>query len=195
MLEVVIIELVEESDWVSPMVVQEKKQKGEIRICVDLQKLNDMCVHDPFPMSFTNEVLDNVGGYQIALNLKKCIFCLPFGILLGHMVCKQGLMVDHAKIVVIVNLEASRNVKKLHMTLGHTEYYIKFIKAYAQITVPMEKLLKKDATFCWDKECQHNLDVMKEKMVTMPIFIFLDWKKEFHVHMDASCIMLGAVLM
>ena len=27
-----IIELVEESDWVSPMVVQEKKQKGEIRI-------------------------------------------------------------------------------------------------------------------------------------------------------------------
>jgi len=31
-----IIELVEESNWVSPMVVQEKKKKDEIRICVDL---------------------------------------------------------------------------------------------------------------------------------------------------------------
>lgn len=31
-----IIEPEEESDWVSPMVVQEKKQKDEIRICVDL---------------------------------------------------------------------------------------------------------------------------------------------------------------
>ena len=55
MLEEGIIELVEESDWVSPMVVQEKKHKGEIRICVDLWKLNDGCVHDPFccllPMS------------------------------------------------------------------------------------------------------------------------------------------------
>lgn len=30
-----IIEPVEESEWVSPMVVQEKKQKDEIRICVD----------------------------------------------------------------------------------------------------------------------------------------------------------------
>lgn len=52
----------EESDWVSPMVVQEKKQLEEIRICVDLRKLNDMCVHDPFPIPFRDEVLENVGG-------------------------------------------------------------------------------------------------------------------------------------
>ena len=57
-----IIEPIEESEWVSPMVVQEKKTKGEIRICVDLRKLNDACLHDPFPTPFTNEVLDNVGG-------------------------------------------------------------------------------------------------------------------------------------
>ena len=62
MLAAGIIEPVEESDWVSPMVVQEKKQKGEIRICVDLRKLNDACVHDPFPTPFTDEVLENVGG-------------------------------------------------------------------------------------------------------------------------------------
>eukprot|EP00253_Pinus_taeda_P008520 PITA_08520 len=36
MLEAGIIEPVEEYDWVSSMVVQEKKQKGEIRICIDL---------------------------------------------------------------------------------------------------------------------------------------------------------------
>ena len=57
-----IIELVEESDWVSPMVVQDKKTKGEIRICVDLRKLNDASMHDPFSTPFTDEVLENVGG-------------------------------------------------------------------------------------------------------------------------------------
>jgi len=31
-------------------------------------------------------------------------------------------------------------------------------------------------------------------MVTAPILVFLDWKKEFHVHVDASCIVLGAAL-
>ena len=47
------------------MVVQEKKTKGEIRICVDLRKLNDACLHDPFPNPFTDEVLDNVGGQEV----------------------------------------------------------------------------------------------------------------------------------
>lgn len=60
MLEVGIIEPIEESEWISPMVVQDKKT-GEIRICVDLRKLNDACVTDPFPTPFIDEVLENVG--------------------------------------------------------------------------------------------------------------------------------------
>ena len=64
MLEASIIEPVEESDWVSPMVVQEKKRKGETIIYVDLRKLNDAYVHNPFLMSFTNEVLENFIGQE-----------------------------------------------------------------------------------------------------------------------------------
>jgi hypothetical protein len=61
MLEAGIIEPIHQSEWVSPMVVQEKKQGG-IRIFFDLGKLNDVCLHDLFPTPFTNEVLENVGG-------------------------------------------------------------------------------------------------------------------------------------
>ena len=56
-----IIEPVEESEWISSMVVQDKKT-GEIHICVDLRKLNDACAHDPFPTPFTDEVMEGVGG-------------------------------------------------------------------------------------------------------------------------------------
>lgn len=62
------------------------------------------------------------------------------------------------------------------------------------IIVPMEKLLKKDGTFCWNDDCKESLDILKEKMVTASILVFLYWKKEFDVHVDASCIALGAVL-
>jgi hypothetical protein len=63
-LEAGIIEPVEELEWISPMVVQDKKT-GEIMICVYLRNLNDAYLHDPFPMPFTNEVLDNVGGQEV----------------------------------------------------------------------------------------------------------------------------------
>jgi hypothetical protein len=45
------------------MVVQEKNQGG-IRICVDMRKLNYACQHDKFPTTFTDEVLENVGGQE-----------------------------------------------------------------------------------------------------------------------------------
>ena len=65
MLQAGIIEPVEESEWISPMVIQEKNTAEEIWICVDLRKSTDACLHDPFPTPFTNEVLEKVGGQEI----------------------------------------------------------------------------------------------------------------------------------
>ena len=136
-------------------------------------------------------ILDTCRKDQISLNLNKCIFCFPYDILLGHIVCKQGLMVDSAKIAIIVNLPPPNSVRQLRTTLGHTGYYSKLIKGYAQITAPMEKLLKKDAKYQLNKECQKSLDTLKDKMVTVPILVFPYWKKMFHFHVDASSIALG----
>jgi hypothetical protein len=84
---------------------------------------------------------------------KKCIFGTLFGILLGHIICKQGLLVDPTKIAVIVNLPTQKSVRQLRETLGHIGYYRKFIKGYVYITAPMEKLLMKDRKFQWNEDC------------------------------------------
>jgi hypothetical protein len=109
-------------------------------------------------------------------------------------VCKQDLLVDLANIVVIVNLPSPNSVCQLRETLGHTGCYKKFIKGCAQITAPMEKLLKKDMRFLWNEEYQQGLDNLKENIVTTPILVFTDWEKTFHVHIDASTITLGEIL-
>ena len=216
MLETGVIEPVEESEWISPIMVQDKKTSGEVRFCVDLRKLNDACLHDPFLTPFIYEVLENVGGqemysftdgfsgyhqvqiakqnrykptfaiewgcyqytimpfglknspatfsrivvaafkyfihkfievyfndwtvfgiindhiegpimmlkrchqYKILLNLKKCIFCVPFGIFLVHVVFHNGILVDPTKIAIIADLPSPTIVKQLRKTLGHT---------------------------------------------------------------------------
>eukprot|EP00253_Pinus_taeda_P007696 PITA_07696 len=178
------------------MVVKEKKQYDEIQICIDLRKFNDACIDHPFPTPLIDEVLENVGGQEA--------YSLTYGFSCYHQIkitpeyqsktTFASLMVETTKITFIANLEASKNIKQSHAMLGHTGYYRKFIKAYAQIIAPMEKLLKKDATFFWDEDCRKSLDVLKVKMVTVPMLVFSDWKKEFHVHVDASCIVLGMVL-
>jgi hypothetical protein len=103
-------------------------------------------------------------------------------------------LVDPYKIDIIVDLPPSTSVKQLCTTLGHTGYYRKFIKGYAQITTPMEKLLKKYYQFSWKKECHQSFDTLKQKLVIATILVFRDWSKKFHVHVDASSIALGAML-
>ena len=62
MLDAGIIEPVEEIEWISPIVVQDKNTTIEIHICVNLIKLNDSCLHGPFLTTFMDEVLESVGG-------------------------------------------------------------------------------------------------------------------------------------
>lgn len=229
---------VEESDWISPIVIQGKKIGG-ICVCVDFRGLNEACMHDPFPMSFCDEILDKVTGneaysfmddfsgyhqiciaeedkskpsfatewgsyaynvmpfglknspavfsrvvvvafrdyihkfvelylddwtvysmlkdhamklrlmldkcwqMQLSCNINKCLFCTAFGVLLGRIVCKEGLLVDPAKVSVIVNLPAPEIVSTLRSTLGHTRYYCRFLRGYVELTTPMEDLLRK----------------------------------------------------
>ena len=106
-------------------------------------------------------LLERCRQHQISLNLKKCIFFTQFGILLGHIICKEGMLVDLAKITVIVDLLTPTIVKQLRETLGHTWYYQMFIRGYATIIAPMEKLLKKDVKFKWNDERQRSLDTLK----------------------------------
>jgi hypothetical protein len=168
MLEAGLIFVVEEEEWVSPIVIQRKKYTEDIRVCVDYKSINSSYVHDPFPTPFTDEVLEQVAGkeaysftdrfsgyhqvriteedkrktnfitewgsftynvmpfglknapaifsrivieafrefihMQISLNLRKCIFCVPHGNFLGHIVCREEVLVDPSKVAVIVNM-------------------------------------------------------------------------------------------
>ena len=108
-------------------------------------------------------MLERLWKHHISLNMKKCIFCTPFGILLGHIVCKEGMLVDPAKITVIIDLLTPMTLKQLILTSGHTRYYHKFIRVYATITTLMEKLLKKDVKFEWNNEFQRILDMLNKR--------------------------------
>jgi hypothetical protein len=64
-------------------------------------------------------MLEKCRQCQISLNLKKCIFFSPFGVLVGHIVCKHGLLVDPSKIAIIVDIPPPTSIKQLHCTGTH----------------------------------------------------------------------------
>jgi len=54
---------IEEATWLSPIVVVPKKN-GKMRIYIDFKKLNITTKKDPYPLPFTDEVLNIIIGYE-----------------------------------------------------------------------------------------------------------------------------------
>ena len=72
---------------------------------------------------------------------------------MGHVVFHDRILRDPVKIAIIIYIPFSSTVKKLRTTLGHTWYYQKFIRGYAEVTTLMDKLFKKDIKFQWSEQC------------------------------------------
>ncbi|MCO5572368.1 hypothetical protein L7F22_026121 [Adiantum nelumboides] len=63
LLEIGFIYPVENSQWVSPIVVTLKKN-GKWRVCVDYRPLNEATKRDHFPLPFQEEILNEVAGKE-----------------------------------------------------------------------------------------------------------------------------------
>jgi hypothetical protein len=98
------------------------------------------------------------------------------------------------KIKIILDLKPPMNKKQIKIFLGHIEYYRKFIHHYSDITFPMDELLQNEIEFIWSQDCQESFEFLKKKLVEAPILKFHDWSRRFHVHVNASNVVVGSVL-
>ena len=102
-------------------------------------------------------VLNRCIKKDLVLNREKCHFMVPQGIVLGHIISKQGIEVDKAKVELIVKLSSPTIVKGVSQFLGHAGFYRRFIKDFSKLARPFCELLVKDAKFVWDDRCQRSL--------------------------------------
>ncbi|XP_074653661.1 uncharacterized protein LOC141907818 [Tubulanus polymorphus] len=77
---------------------------------------------------------------------------------------------------------------------GMAGYYRKFCKNFAQVTVPLTELLKKDAKFDWSETCEKSFQSVKHLLMSTPILAAPNFDKQFKLTVDASDSGAGAVL-
>ena len=94
-------------------------------------------------------VLERCQEKKLVLNWEKCHFMVTQGIVLGHIVSREGIEVDKAKVELISNLPTPKCVKDIRSFLGHAGFYRGFIRDFSAIARPLCNLLAKDLTFEW----------------------------------------------
>ncbi|KAL6341714.1 hypothetical protein AAG906_032836 [Vitis piasezkii] len=111
---------------------------------------------------------------DLVLNWEKFHFMVPQGVVLGHIISKQGIEVDKAKVELIVKLPSPTIVKGVRQFLGHAGFYRRFIKDFSKLARPLCELLL--------------------MLTTAPIVRAPNWQLPFEVMCDASDFAIGVVL-
>jgi hypothetical protein len=98
---------------------------------------------------------------------------------LGHIVFKEGIVVDPSKVTAVIECEPPKKVGEIRSFLGLARYYRRFIENFSKIAKPMTELLKKEKKFKWTEDCESSFQELKKRLVSAPVLCLPDLEKQF----------------
>jgi hypothetical protein len=99
-------------------------------------------------------VLQVLREHQLYEKLSKCSFYQKQIHYLGHIIFKEGIVVDPEKVQAIQEWPAPRNVTKVRSFMGLAGYYRRFIARFSRIDHAITSLQRKEKKFQWTNECK-----------------------------------------
>src|SRR5260370_35875234 len=93
----------------------------------------------------------------------------------GFILSPNGLQMDPSKVSAIMEWLEPWKVKDMQAFLGFTNFYQRFIHGYAELTLPLTKLCKKN-TLCFGKEEVKGFNQLKNAFTTA--LVLANWSPE-----------------
>lgn len=142
------------------------------------------------------DIFERLRKVNLKVNPTKCDFLKKELLFLGHIVSAEGVRPDPEKIRVLLSYTEPKNADEVRRFVAFCNYYRKFIPAFAEITLPLNKLCKKHERFIWSDECKSAFQYLKHCLVSPPVLQYPDFSadNEFILKTDASGTAIGSVL-
>ncbi|KAD6796260.1 hypothetical protein E3N88_07156 [Mikania micrantha] len=140
-------------------------------------------------------ILEILRKEQLYAKFFKCEFWLKEVQFLGHIINKNGVHVDPAKIEAVKNWSTPKTPTEIRSFLGPAGYYRRFISNFSRIVVPLTSLTQKDWPYEWGPKQEKAFQTFKQKLCDALVLTLPDGNDDFVICCDASKQGLGCVLM
>ena len=124
--------------------------------------------------------------FEISLNPKKSHLALEEGKLLGHVISKDGIRIDPARVESIGHIALPRNKKEVQSFIGKVNFLRRFIIDYAEKMRNITKMLRKDSEIKWSSEDRKSFEEIKIALTKAPVLISPNFEKYFQIYSFAS---------
>lgn len=159
--------------------------------------LDDICVTGPDRHAHLRNlrlVLERLRQMGLTVKLDKCRFLQERVHYLGFIIDKNGLHPDPAKLEALTCLPSPTDVTQLKSFLGLLNYYGKFIPKLSTLLHPLHALLKKNAKWSWDSNCELAFENAKKSLVRDCVLAHYEEGRALVLSVDSSAYGVGAIL-
>jgi hypothetical protein len=139
-------------------------------------------------------VFDRLRQAGLTLNPAKCKFGQPSVKLLGHIIDKEGIQNDPAKVRAINGLPPPKDVHGVRSFLGMTGYYHDSIQDYAKIAEPLTRLIRVKEKFLWGPEQDVAFNTLKTMLMSGEVMAYPDASRPYKLYTDACDYAIGGIL-
>src|SRR5262249_14823885 len=160
--------------------------------------IDDVLVYSPDEETHREHlriVLETLRTHQLFAKFSKCEFWLDSVHFLGHVISKEGIVVDPSKVQAVLEWNAPRTPSEIRSFLGLAGYYRRFIHGFSALAATLTHLTRKNVKFVWSKECEQSFQELKTRLTSAPVLSLPVGSGGFVVYTDASLLGLGCVLM
>ena len=140
------------------------------------------------------KVMDILLNSGLKLRKAKCVFRQDHVKYLGHRISKEGVSPHPDKIRAIQDLLPPENVSELRRVMGMINYLGRYMENLADITKPMNMLLKNDTVWQWGPDQEKAFNKVKQAIITAPTLAHYDVDKQTMVSSDASSYGIGGLI-
>src|ERR1700677_3166518 len=141
-----------------------------------------------------NEVLKWLKENDLFLKPQKCFFEQKEVKFLGLIISEEGIRMDLKKVEGVQNWPRPKKVKEVQVFLGFANFYSRFVKDFAKIATPLNRLTRKDQEWKWGEDEELAFNDLKECFTSEPILHYPDLSKPLRVEADSSGFATGGVL-
>ena len=193
------------------------KAFGDLNFQILLVYLDDILVFGSTfeeTLSRLETVLSRLSTLNLKVKPEKCQLFRKKVRYLGHVVTREGTSPDPEKVRAVSEWPRPESLRDLRGFLGLSGYYRRFLKGYAEVAGPLQRLLqgqasgkkgkkvmrgansKSDGSIRdkWDSSCEAAFVKLKQMLTDAPVLGFPDFSRGFILETDASFSGLGAVL-
>ena len=124
--------------------------------------------------------------YGLSLNPKKSLFAMEEGKLLGHIISRDGIRIDPARVQAIQQIDLPRNKKEIQSFNGKMNFLCRFVPNLADHLREMTNMLKKDSQVLWMEEAIKYFNLVKLALSSAPDLVSRDYTQDFILFSFAS---------